>query len=336
MAVDDLPAPLRMIQLLGGFQVSQALYVIAALGVPDQLVEGPRSAETLAEVTGSDPQSLLRLMRTLASLGVFTEPELGSFALTPLGETLTTGLPWSMRDLAIMWMETHYAPFAELAHTVRTGEPAADHYYGQPFFDWLSEHPDHAARFTAAMGNLTDGIKAGALASLSLDGVKRLVDVGGADGSMLASVLDEHRAMEGVLFDLPHVVADAPTALAERGVAERVTCIGGDFFESVPTGDGYLCSLVLHDWADEQAQHVLGNIAAAGGPGARLGVIEFVVPAGDAPDPSKMVDLTMLGMHPGRERSEPDWRQLLQAAGFGRIEVRPTGTPFSVIEAVVN
>lgn len=331
-----VPPPVQMVQMLAGFQVSQALYVAAGLGVADRLVDGPRPVGEIAAATGAHAPSLRRVLRTLSSVGVFTEPTPGCFALTPLGETLTTNHPGSMRDLAIMWMETHYTPFARLNDTVRTGEPAADLTYGMPFFDWLALHPGHASRFTGAMANLTDGIKRGAIASLRLEGIHTLVDVGGADGTVLATILAGHPGMAGVLLDLPHAVAEAPKTLAARGVTERVTCVGGNFFESVPAGDGYLFSMVLHDWDDEATTCILRNVAAAGGPGAQLVLVEFVVPPGEAPHMSKMIDLTMLGMLTGSERDESEWRELLTTTGFGQIEITPTPTPLSVIRAVAQ
>jgi hypothetical protein len=334
MRADELPPPVQMTQLLAGFQLSQALYAAAVLGVADHLVAGPAPVAVLAEHTGAHAPSLHRLLRTLAGAGVFTEPEPGVFALTPLGQTLASGQPGSMRDLAITLMETHYAPFGDLIHTIRTGQPAAEHLYGQPFFTWLSHHPEQATRFTAAMANATSATKTAAIASLPLDGIDTIVDLGGADGAVLASILPAHPHMRGVLFDLPHVIADAPKALAERGIQDRVDCVAGDFFASVPTGgDGYLLSLVLHSWPDSRALRILRNIAAASGSGARLLLIEFVVPPGDTPHMSKMIDLTMLAMAGGKERTEPEWRELLTAAGFTGIAVRQTGTAFSVIQA---
>src|SRR5580700_4654933 len=217
----ELPPPAQMVLLLGGFRISQALYVAAALGVADYLVAGPASAEHLAGRTGAHPPSLRRLLRTLAGVGVFTEPEPGVFGLTPLGQTLTSSQPGSLRDLAIMWMETHYVPFANLTHTVRTGQPAAEHLYGEPFFTWLSHHPEHAARFTGAMANLTGGFKTAAIASLPLDGIETIVDVGGADGTVLATILAAYPQLRGVLYDLPHVITSAPQILASRGVEDR-------------------------------------------------------------------------------------------------------------------
>jgi len=326
-----------MVQLLAGFQISQALYAAAVLGVADHLVAGPAPVEVLAEHTGAHGPSLHRLLRTLASAGVFTEPEPGVFALTPLGQTLTRSQPGSMRDLAIMWMETHYAPFAELTHTIRTGQPAAEHLYGQPFFTWLSRHPEQVTRFTRAMANLTSGIKTATIASLPLEGTRTIVDVGGADGTVLATILPAHPHMRGVLVDLPHVIADAPKTLAEHGIEDRVDCVAADFFESVPAGgDSYLLCFVLHDWPDQQAARILANIAAAGGTGARLLMIEFVMPPGDTPHMSKMIDLTMLAMLAGQERAETEWRELLTTAGFTGIEIRPTSTPLSVIKATVQ
>jgi hypothetical protein len=336
MQAHEAPPPVQMVQLLAGFQVSQALYAAAVLGVADHLAAGPAPAEALAEHTGAHPPSLERLLRSLASIGVFTEPGPGVFALTPLGQTLTRGHPGSMRDLAIMWMETHYAAFGDLIHTLRTGQPAAEHRYGQPFFTWLSAHPERATRFTAAMANLTNGIKTAAIAALPVTGLRTIVDIGGADGTLLATLLTAHPHLRGVLFDLPHVIADARKTFAERGVDDRAECLGGDFFDAVPPGcDGYLTSMVLHDWPDAQAQQILANIAAAGGPGARLLLIEFVMPPGDTPHMAKMIDLTMLAMLAGKERTEPQWHDLLTATGFTGIEIRDTGTPLSVIQASV-
>jgi len=326
-----------MVLLLGGFRISQALYAAAVLGVADHLIAGRAPADVLADRTGAHAPSLCRLLRTLTSVGVFTEPEPGVFALNSLGQMLTSSQPSSMRDLAIMWMETHYSPFGDLLHTIRTGQPAAERFYGQPFFTWLSNHPEHASRFAAAMANLTSGFKMTAIAALPLDGSTTVVDVGGADGTVLAAILVAHPGMRGVLFDLPDVIAGAHHALARQGVGDRAECVGGDFLESVPPGgDTYLASLVLHDWPDEMAQRILANIAAAGGSGARLLLIDFVLPTGDAPHVAKLSDLNMLAMTGGKERTETEWWDLLATAGFTSIWISQTGTPFSVIQATAQ
>ena len=178
-----------MVQLLAGFQLSQALYSIARLGVADCLRDGPRDAAAVAAETGTDAEALRRVMRSLASIGVFAQPDEGLFGLTPLGETLTTGSPASMRDLAITWMETHYQPFGRLQDTIRTGRCAATEFYGQPFFTWLSGQPEQVARFSRAMANLTDGIRIGAISCHDFTDAGRIVDVGGADGAVLAHIL---------------------------------------------------------------------------------------------------------------------------------------------------
>jgi O-methyltransferase domain/Dimerisation domain len=333
----ELPPPAQMVLLLGGFRISQALYAAAALDVADHLLAGPAPAEILAGRTSAHAPSLRRLLRTLASVGVFTEPEPGVFALNPLGQLLASSQPGSMRDVTLMFMETHYAPFGDLLATIRTGQPAAERFYGQPFFAWLSQHPEQASRFTAAMASLTRGFKGAAIAALPLDGTGTIVDVGGADGTVLAAILAAHPQMRGVLLDLPHVITAAPAILAGHGVSDRAECVAGDFLEAVPPGgDAYLASLVLHDWPGQQVRRILANIATAGGSGARLLLIEFVVPPGDAPHIAKISDLNMLAMMGGQERTEAEWQELLTDAGYAGIATRPTGTPFSVIEATVR
>ena len=302
------------------------MYAAAALGVADQLVAGPAPAEVLAERAGAHAPSLYRLVRTLASVGVFTEPEPGVFNLTPLGQALTSGQPGSMRDVVIMFMETHYAPFGDLTRTIRTGQPAAEHLYGEPFFTWLSPHPGQAERYTAAMANLTGGFKTAAIASLPLDDTHTIVDVGGADGTVLAAILGAHPHLRGVLFDLPTSSPPPP-----RPWPGRASKTGPNAWAATSSNRcwpaAYLLSLVLHDWPDQQAQRILANIAAAGR-GARLLVLDFVVPAGDAPHMSKISDLNMLAMMGGKERTGPEWRELLEGTGFTGIEIRQTGTPF--------
>jgi hypothetical protein len=255
------------------------------------------------------------------------------FAATPLGTTLASDVPGSMRDLALTWMETHYAPFGDLLHTATTGEPAATHHYGMPFFTWMAEHPDHVDRFSRAMAGITTGIRIGALDSIELDGVDTLVDVGGANGEMLSILAERHPSLRGVVFDLPHVVPAAEKTIAGRGLAERLSAQGGDFFTAVPSGDGYLLSHVLHDWNDAECTTILTNVRRAGGEEAKLRLLEFVVPPGDPPHMSKMIDLTMLGMLPGRERDAGDFEAMLRGSGFALVRIVETPTPLCVIEA---
>jgi hypothetical protein len=333
----DTPPPVQMVQLLAGFQLSQALYAVAKLDVATVLERGPKSVKTLADEVGAAAEPLARLLRTLASVGLFVETQPGTYATTPLGATLAADAPGSMRDLALMWMETHYAPFGGLVDTIRTGACAATSYYGQPFFEWLACEPEQVARFTGAMANLTDGIKAAALAGYRLPPGGVVVDVGGADGTLLTTVLaaDPDPTRRGVVFDLPHVCAAAAKRVAERGLADRVEAVGGDFFAAVPTGDVYLVSMILHDWDDASCHRLLRTIARSGRAGARLCAVEFVVPPGDVPHMSKMIDLTMLGMLTGKERTAEEFEALLAGAGFRLDRIVDAGSPMSVLEATL-
>jgi hypothetical protein len=310
--------------------------VAAKLGVADRLVDGPRSVADVADALGAEPSSLGRVLRTLASLGVFTESEPGLFAVTPLGRTLASDEPGSMRDVALMWMETHYGPFSRLIDTVTTGATAADVHYGEPFFDWISQYPDQVGQFTGAMANLTTGIKAGAVAAYDFNGAGKIVDIGGADGALLAQILAGTPSTTGVTFDLPHVIAEADAAIKGHGLGDRLRAESGDFFEAVPTGaDTYLLSLVLHDWNDGRAGQILGNIRQAAKPGATILALEPVMPAGDEPHMSKMLDLTMLAMTGGLERTEDEHRQLFERAGLAFQHVISTPTPMSFVVATV-
>ncbi len=324
-----------MVQLLAGFQVSQALYVAAKIGVADRLIDGPLPVEQLASDLDCDPLALSRLLRTLASLGVFAETDTG-YGLTDLGATLVSGREGSMRDLALMWMETHYEPFAGLLGTVRSGQCAATTHYGQPFFAWLADDPDQVDRFSRAMANLTDGIKAGAIASYTFPDSATIVDVGGADGALLAKVLQTTENSNGIVFDLPHVITEAAPTLKSYGLGDRLTSAGGDFFDAVPAAaDVYLLSMVLHDWNDRDATRLLANIRDNAAPGAEVLAFELVMPAGDQPHMSKMIDLTMLGMLNGRERTNTEMKALFEGAGLLYDGVVPTPTPISIVKARV-
>jgi hypothetical protein len=332
--VHEEPPPVRMVQLLAGFQVSQALYCVAELGVSTRLLEGPRTVAELAEAIGAHPPALRRLLRDLAGLGLFTAAGPDTWALTPLGATLAEGTPGSVRDLALTWMDTHYAPFGRLLDTVRDGVPAATLHYGRPYFDWLSGDPAQVQRFTGAMADLTAGVKAGAVAGYAVPGGGTIADLGGADGALLHAVLagDPDPERRAIVFDLPHVIPAARERLAGSGLEDRVDVVAGDFFERVPAADAYLLSMILHDWDDEACGVLLRRIAEAASPGARLVSLELVVPPGDAAHLATMIDLTMLGMLTGRERSEREFERLLAASGFVLERVHETPAPVSVIE----
>lgn len=329
------PPSAQMVAMLGGFQVSQALYVVARLDLATKMADGPRRVEDLAATAGAHPESLRRLLRNMAGFGLFTQVAPDTYAVTPLGATLASDTPGSVRDLALTWMETHYAPFSRLVDTVRTGEPAADQHYGRPFFDWLAQDPDQVARFTGAMGNLTGALKVGALAGYRLPDGAPVADIGGADGALLAALLhaDPNPRRRGIVFDLPHVVPAAHKLLADEGLADRVDVLGGDFFREVPAAQVYLLSMIVHDWDDAGAGRLLTTIAEAAAPGARLVCLELVVPPGDGPHLAKMIDLTMLGMLTGKERTGPEITELFDGAGFRVDRIVDTPTPMSIVEA---
>jgi hypothetical protein len=266
------PPAALMLQYMGGFQVSQAVYVVAKLGVATILEqEGPKPLGELAERAGAHPEALSRLIRTLAPLGLFATGPGDRVTITPLGEVLSEKHPQSVHDVACMWMETHYLPFSELLHSVATGTPGAEKYLGQPFMSWMGAHPDRAAQFSRAMAEVTSSLRTNMFDGYQLPRGHTVADIGGADGSVLVELLnrDDDPGRRGIVFDQPNVTPTAEHTLAAAGLDDRVDVIAGDFFVGVPKADIYLLGYVLHDWDDESNQRILASIAQAASPGAR-------------------------------------------------------------------
>jgi hypothetical protein len=331
--VGVLPSAMQMVQLVGGFQLSQALYVVAKLDIATLLDDGPKTVADLAAASGAQPELLGRLIRTLAPIGVFRHLPDGTVETTPLGATLSANRPDSTRAAALFWMETHYLPFSELLHNVRTGETAATHYFGEPFFDWIVKDPERVELLSSAMTNVTGGVRAGMFEGYQLPPGAVVADIGGATGSVLARLLENEPVRRGIVFDLPEVVPDAQRHIEQQALTDRVDVVAGDFFESVPRADVYVLSYILHDWDDDKCRRILGSIKAAAEPGARLVVVEGIVPAGDEPHLTKAIDLVMLAMMGGKERSADEFEQLLSSAGFTLDRIVATPSPFSFIEA---
>jgi hypothetical protein len=322
-----------------GYWVSRALYAAAKLGLADKLAGGPRSAAELAKETGTLPSPLHRLMRLLAGLGILrTEPDGQRFALTPLGEAMKSAAPGAARaTLLSLAGPLFWKAFGEYMHSLETGKTAFEKAYGMPAFDYLARDPEEAANFTQAMIGVHGEEPPAVAAAYDFSGFGTIVDVGGASGNMLVAILNRFPGPRGVLFDLPHVVRDAPESFRARGLGDRVRVEGGSFFDRVPEGgDAYILSHVIHDWSEEQCLTILGNCRKAMKPGAKLLIVEMVVPAGDEMHFSKLLDLTMLVMPGGQERSESEYAALLDKAGFRLTRVVPTQATVSVVEAVAK
>ena len=332
--VSAVPPHAQLIQMATAPWAFRLVYVAAELKLPDLLAEGPRGARELASATGAHAPSLHRVLRALASLGLFRESSEGRFALTPLGDALRSGAPGSARatvlTLGAPWF-TH--PLEELLYSVKTGKPAFDKIQGMPAFDWLSKHPEEASLFSETMVGFHGMEPPAVAAAYDFSGLGTIADVGGAIGNLLATILSRYPELRGILFDLPHVVRDAPTLLRERNVMDRVRIENGSFFERVPPGaDAYLLSHVIHDWSEEQCLAILGHCRRAMKPGNRLLIIEMVLPPGDTPHPGKILDIIMLALPGGQERTEAEYRALLDKAGFRMTRVVPTESAVSVVE----
>lgn len=324
-----------MMRLLGGFQVSQALFVVTRLDICTLLDDGPLTVGELAERSGAAPQPLGRVIRALVPLGVFRTVD-GRVATTPLGAVLSRHRPGTLANIAMMWMDMNYLPFSELLHTVRTEEPGAERYFGTTFFAWVTEKPERTELFARAMADATGSFRKRVFETYRLPPGRVVADIGGADGSVLAKLLTGQEERQGIVFDLPAMAPVATRAMAERGLADRVRIVSGDFFTSVPAADIYLLNFVLHDWADDEAVALLSTVREAAPEGARLLVIEGVVPDDDEPHAVKMIDLLMLSVSRGRERTEREYRALIEQAGFTVDRLVPTESPFTVLECTAR
>lgn len=327
----------EMTGMLAGFTISQALYVVAKFDLATALLTGPRTVAELAAGAQVREDPLRRVLHTLTGSGVVTHEDGDRFAITALGRTLASGVPGSVRGTALFWMETNYEPFGALADVVRTGSSGSELRHGKGFGQYLQEHPEHMPALTAAMAELTAGPRRALLSEYRLPPGGVVADIGGADGSVLAALLAEEPDRRGIVLDLPGVVPAATRRMREADLADRVSVTGGDFFVQVPTADVYLLSTVLHDWDDADCGRLLGRIAQAAAPGARLVVIETILTEGDEPHPGKLSDLVMLAVAGGRERTESEYTALLNNADFVVDDiVSTTGGGYRVIEATLK
>ena len=335
---DDVAAPVALLRMMTGYWVSKALSVAAELGLADLLRDGPRTTDELAAACGADAPTLYRLLRALASVGVFTETagEGRRFALTPLAELLRSDVPGSMRALARMYGSEQYRAWDGLLDSVRTGSPAFDREFGASYFDYLTRSPGAGVVFNEAMTGWTTQVASAVAAAYAFAGSETVVDVGGGHGLLLATVLRAHPEMRGVLFDLPQVVAGAQPLLAAEGVADRCMAVGGDFFASVPEGGSvYMLAQILHDWDDDRCRVILQNCRRAIRPDGRILVVEQVLPPGNEPALGKWLDLHMLVLLTGRERTAAEYGALFAAAGFTLTAVIPTTSGASIVEGVL-
>ena len=324
-----------MLDLITGYWVSQMVFVAAKLGIADALAKGPKTPDAIAEQVGAQAPAVRRLLRTLASVGVFAETPNGRFRLTPTGATLRSGVPGSLRDFALMIVDDYiWDAWGDLLHGVRTAEVPFEHVHGRPIFSYLLANPDKERTFAASMASIS-GPENGAVArAYDFGRCRQLVDVGGAHGHLLATILRRHRKVRGVVYDQPQVVAGVAASGFLAGLEGRVDVQGGDFFTSVPAGaDAYVMKYVLHDWDDDRCVRILGLCRDAMAPGGRVLVVENVVEPGNRPGWAKRLDINMLVCLTGKERTRTEFRDLFARAGLALRRVVPTASPISVLEA---
>ncbi|MFC5740525.1 methyltransferase [Dyella tabacisoli] len=331
----SIPPHVSLLQMITGYWVTQALYVAAKLGVADLLDNGPRSLDELAAATHTDATLLQRLLRALASVGVFTEAQPGSYALTPLAALLRSDTPDSMRPQAIMHGEEQYSAWGDFLHNVKTGGTAFEKQFGMSYFGYLAQHPEADRVFNQAQVGYSKEVVGAVVAAYDFSPFNTIVDVGAGYGALLTAILRGQPNARGILFDQPHVADAAKEPLALAGVAERCSTVGGDFFVKVPAGgDAYVLSLLLHDWDDERSVTILRHCREAMPAHAKLLIVELVLLPGEEPFFGKWLDLHMLVLLGARERTVSEFEALFHASGFELSRIVPTSSGLSVVEAV--
>lgn len=331
--LDDSPA--NSLSRMLTYNLTQMLYVVVKLGIPDALATGPRHVDELAAVVGAHSGSLYRVLRALASQGVFDENPEGQFALTPVSELLRVDVPGSLRPFALLYGEPWWwSAWGNLLHSVRTGETAFDSVFGMGLFDYLHQSPQAASIFNANMTAMTAQEAQAVVAAYDFSTIRTLVDVGGGHGELVSAALRAYPELRAVVFDQPAVVEGTRLRLAATGLDQRCEITGGSFFESIPAGgDIYTLKDILHDWDDEKAITILRNCRRSMNDSARLLVMERILPPGNDPMIGKLIDITMLVFTGGRERTQAEYAALLEAAGFKVTGIFSSTLDTSVIEA---
>jgi len=333
MIVEDTTLAPRMLQMITGFWVTQIIHGAAIADYAEHLREGPLPAEELATRSNMNASAVFRHLRACASLGLVTFNGRG-FASTPLLDTLRRDHPQSMRGFALSQPAAgHWLPWGRFADALRSGERQTTATLGSDLFDYYRKTPSEADAFTEAMEGLTAVVAREAARTLDTVGVERVVDVGGASGALLVPILEANPALKATLFDLPNIIdGEALTNIPDQ-IRSRLEKVGGDFFESVPPADLYLLKWILHDWNDEQCVTILRNCRKAISPGGRVAIFELIMWAPEEGDLAPLMDLNMLVMMAGRERTLIEYSDLLAEAGFGEVAITSTETPMSVITA---
>lgn len=323
----------RLQFMIHGYRLTQALYVAASLGVADLLGDGPKTADELAAATGANSDALYRVLRALASVGVFAETSEGRFTLTPMAALLRQDHPASLRGMILYAGDEPYRAWGALLPGVMTGDNPFEQVFGAQHFQYLAQHPASNEAFNQAMSASSRQAAMAIVAAYDFAAAGKVVDIAGGQGVLLAAILRAYPALHGVLFDQPHVVADAMPLLEAAGVADRCELASGDFFAAVPPGDTYTLRHILHDWDDDHCIAILRSCVQALAPGGRVLAIESVIEPGNGPSPAKFLDLMMFVMNGGRERTAEEYRRLFAAAGLTLTRIIPAAAE-SLVEGV--
>ncbi|MFL5349216.1 MAG: methyltransferase [Hyalangium sp.] len=332
---DNVPPTQQLVERLHGYWITQVIHTVAQLGVADRLTSGPRPSDEVARELGTHPEGLYRLLRGAVTAGLVQEVSPRAFSLTPMGELLRSEAPGSMRDIAIALSDrSHWLPWGRLPEAIRTNQSTARAALGTGFWDHFVKHPEEATHFARAMGGLS-GMLASEVARLhDFSRYARVADIGGSQGVVLEAVLRAHPSCRGILFDLPHVIESARARIEAVGLAGRVQLVGGSFLEPViPAAEAYLLKHILHDWDDASSATILRHIHQGAPQGARLFVVELVMPEDGQPSFVPLMDLNMLVLVDGRERTAREFKTLLASTGWALERITPTQSGICLIEA---
>jgi len=329
---DSNPSPPRLFQMATGYWISQAIYVAAKLSIADLLEGGPQSSVFLAAATRADARSLFRLLRALSSIGVLSQVDDDRFSLSRLGNALRTNVPGSLRAAVITIGEIHYQACGELLHGVQSGTPAFNHAFGTSLFEYLQQNSEAAGAFNRGMTNLASLLAHAVVLAYDFSGIASIVDVGGGEGELLMKIVELYPEASGTVFDLANTFGSPKRSVSS---AERCSYVAGNFFDSVPAkADAYLLCGVIHDWSDDRAVVILKNCRKAMAKKGRVLIVDMIVPGSRLGSVSKILDLNMMVMTGGRERTKSEFHALLDAADLRVTRIVPTLAPQSIIEAI--